>query len=237
MTGCFALAFLLLPAAVLCFHRQKSEYRPGVLVPGVLLVLLVVGLGLALAPDGFQPWNRGLAAAAGPAPWLRSLSAGGIFFPQRQVSPPTAPRSSPTICHGQGHRRLHLRHRDAPGTSTNPYIAVDQVVDFMDAQILQVICYERHRASGCRLNCSCPTASSRTRTRSFLNRLKLCDYFLLTDNMPGNGYWPYDRQMRRLYPELKAWCEAHLRHTQTFFLFDREMSLYERPDNPDMACA
>src|SRR4029079_15735527 len=38
----FALAFLLLPAAVLCFQRQKSEYVLGVLVPGLVLLVLLL---------------------------------------------------------------------------------------------------------------------------------------------------------------------------------------------------
>ena len=34
------LAFLLLPAAILTLHKQKSEFVLGVLVPGVVLLVL-----------------------------------------------------------------------------------------------------------------------------------------------------------------------------------------------------
>jgi hypothetical protein len=50
--------------------------------------------------------------------------------------------------------------------------------------------------------------------------------------MPGSGYWPYDQQMRRLYPQLKAWCDDQLHKVGPYSLFGRRMSLYERRDNP-----
>ena len=53
-----------------------------------------------------------------------------------------------------------------------------------------------------------------------------------SDAMPGNGHWPYDKQMRRLYPELKTWCDGHLHPVGTYSLFGREMTLYERLTHP-----
>jgi hypothetical protein len=65
-----------------------------------------------------------------------------------------------------------------------------------------------------------------------LYRLRLCDFVLLTEEMPGSGYWPYDQQMRRLYPELKSWCMSQLKLVETFTVFGRRMSLYQRPNLP-----
>ena len=220
----FALAFLLLPAAVLCFHRQKSEYVLGVLAPG--LVLLVLWLWAWL-------WSRfDVVRCRSAARWLPValavgvVASGSTYFAQRQLAAPYSDefRASAISVNAMAdyiYAQSQARHL------ANPYIAVDQIVDFMDAQILQVMCYERHK-TWIPFVIQLPNSILEDKDEVMLYRMQLCDYVLLTDAMPGNGYWPYDRQMRRLYPELKAWCEGHLHHTQTFFLFGREMSLYEK---------
>ena len=111
---------------------------------------------------------------------------------------------------------------------TNPYIAVDQVVDFIDAQILQVICYERKKV-WVPFVIQLPDSILEDKDENMLYRMKLCDFVLLTDEMPGDGYWPYDKQMRRLYPQLKAWCDGHLEPAGIYYIFGRRMSLYQRP--------
>ena len=119
-------------------------------------------------------------------------------------------------------RARHIEH---------PNIVVDQVVDFMDAQILQVIVYERKKV-WVPFVIQLPNSILEDKDEVMMYRLKLGDFVLLTDEMPGDGYWPYDKQMRRLYPELKSWCEEHLRRVDTYDLFGRRMSLYERRSYP-----
>jgi hypothetical protein len=224
----FALAFLLLPAAVLCLHRQKSEYVLGVLVPGTVLLVLWLGAWL---------WRRIDFAGSGPG-WrvapallvLGVLGSGASYFTLRQLAQPHSEEflaSARTVNQIADYIFSSTRTRHI----ANPNIAVDQVVDFMDAQILQVICYERHKV-WIPFVIQLPNSILEDKDEVMLYRLKLCDFVLLTDEMPGSGYWPYDQQMRRLYPELKAWCDGHLRRVGSYSLFDRRMSLYERRDNP-----
>lgn len=223
-----ALAFLLLPAAVLCLHRQKSEYVLGVLVPGAVLLVLWVWAWL---------WDR-IDFDGGPAAgrWLRRLVVVGVlgsgltFFTLRQLAPPYAEdfrASARTVNQIADYIYASTQARHV----THPNIVVDQVVDFIDAQILQVICYERHKV-WVPFVIQLPNSILEDKDEVMLYRLKLGDFVLLTDEMPGSGYWPYDRQMRRLYPELKAWSDAHLRQVGSYDLFGRRMSLYERRDNP-----
>ena len=223
-----AATFLLLPAAVLCLHRQKSEYVLGVLVPGVVLLILWVWTWL---------WRRidfsSAPSLARRVPLLLAVGAVGsglTFFVLRQVTPPydddfrASARTVNQIA-DYIYASAHNRH------VTHPNIVVDQVVDFIDAQILQVMCYERHKV-WVPFVIQLPNSILEDKDEVMLYRLKLGDFVLLTDEMPGSGYWPYDRQMRRLYPELKAWSDAHLRPVGTYVLFGRRMSLYERRDNP-----
>ena len=224
----FALAFLFLPAAVLCLHRQKSEYVLGVLVPGAVLLVLWLWIWLWRRID-FA--GRGRAWRLAPALLvLGVVGSGASYFTLRQLAPPHSPAflaSAGTVNQIADRIFLTTRARHL----ALPYVAVDQVVDFMDAQILQVICYERKKILipfGIQL----PNSILEDKDEVMLYRLKLCDFVLLTDEMPGPGYWPYDRQMRRLYPELKEWCEGHLHRVDTYTLFGRRMSLYERRNNP-----
>lgn len=222
------LAFLLLPAAVLIFHRQKSEFVLGVLVPGVVLLVLWLWQLLWTRIDFVSPpaWRRLLPAI----PALAALGAGGFFFVQRQLGFPHSPEFLTSV---REVNRMADRIFTASRTLglTHPYIGVDQIVDFIDAPILQVICYERHHV-WVPFVIQLPDSILADRDESILYRLKLCDFVVLTDEMPGDGYWPYDKQMRRLYPQLKEWCDTHLQPVETFHPFGRRMTLYQRRAHP-----
>ena len=112
-----------------------------------------------------------------------------------------------------------------------PSIGVDRVTDAFDARIMRVISYERKKTL-MPYRMLLPTGILEEKDELILERLRQCDFVLLTDQMPGHGHWPYDRQMLRLYPIAKAWCEANLRHVESFPFLDRQMSLYQRRDLP-----
>jgi hypothetical protein len=161
---------------------------------------------------------------------LGALGAGGSYFIQRQLAPAHDEAflaSARTVNQIADQIFADTRAR----AIANPYIAVDQVVDFIDAQILQVICYERKKV-WVPFVIQLPDSILEDKDENMLYRMKLCDFVLLTDEMPGDGYWPYDKQMRRLYPQMKSWCEEHLRRVETYSLFGRRMSLYEKRTNP-----
>jgi hypothetical protein len=223
-----ALLFLTVPALILILHRQKSEYVLGVIVPGIVLLLLWLWAQLwsRLAP---APATRGRHLLR-LLPAVLALAVGGGYFAQRQCwSPPDAEflASARTV------NRMADRIFDATRTLklTHPYIGIDQIVDFIDAPILQVICYERHKV-WVPFVIQLPDSILADKDEVMLYRLKLCDFVALTDEMPGEPYWPYDKQLRRLYPAFKAYCEAHLQPVETYRLFGRQMTLYQRRPQP-----
>ncbi|MDP2137673.1 MAG: hypothetical protein Q8J74_07445 [Candidatus Didemnitutus sp.] len=224
----FAFAFLLVPAAVLVLHRQKSEYVLGVLVPGVILLALwgweMIRRRIAFPSTGH--WSQ--YAALLPA--LVAVSAGSNFFLQRQLHQPHDPgflTSARTVNHIADTIFASARAHNV----ANPYIAVDQVVDYLDAQILQVICYERKKI-WVPFVIQLPNSILAEKEEVIFYRLQLCDFVMLTDEMVGAGHWPYDQQMRRLYPELKAWSDTHLRLVDTYAIFGRRISLYQKKEMP-----
>ena len=223
----FPLAFLLLPAAVLGVHPQKSAYVLGVLVPGALL--LVVWVWAAL-------WRRTELPTAGwrhHAPVVLALAAlagGERYFILRQLWEPHTPEFLASAREANAITD-HIFAASRRAGLANPVIGVDQVVDFVDAQILTVMCYERHKVWIPFVN-QLPPSILAEADEIALHKLTLCDFVLLTDQMAGNGHWPFDQQMRRLHPQVKEWCENHLRLTRNFTLFDRQMSLYEHRESP-----
>ncbi len=224
----FGLVIFLAPVAVLTVHPQKSEYVLGVLVPGVVLLVLWLWQLLWARIDfsNGPKWRRWIPTTFA----LVTLGAGGGYFVDRQCAQPHDGefiQSARAVNALADHiytaaQKLHL---------TNPVIGVDQIVDFVDAQILGVICYERQRVWFSFVT-QLPNSILAEPDDVTFYKLNLCDFILLTDRMPGDGYWPYDKQMRRLYPELKAWCEAHRQLSMSVTINGREMSLYQRNEFP-----
>ncbi|MCF7760836.1 MAG: hypothetical protein K9M98_10055, partial [Cephaloticoccus sp.] len=222
------LIFFLAPVAVLTVHPQKSEYVLGVLVPGIVLLVLWLWQFLWTHIDfSIGPrWRRWMPTTLA----LVTLGAGGGNFVTRQCAQPhddeflRSARSVNELADRiyAAAQKLHL---------PNPTIGVDQIVDFVDAQILGVICYERQHVWYSFVT-QMPDSILAEPDDVIRYKLNLCDFILLTDQMPGDGYWPYDKAMRRLYPELKTWCETHRNLSKTFSIQGREMSLYQRSEFP-----
>lgn len=223
-----SLLFLLAPVAILSLHRQKSAYVLGVIAPGVVMLLIWLWqrLWCRLDYSSGSSARRAVPVILG----LTALAAGQVFFISRQLRDP----------HREGFatdaRRIneltdYIYRSARQGGLTNPVIGVDQVVDFVDAQILGVVCYERHKVWFSFVT-QLPNSILAEPDDVIFYKLKLCDFMILTDTMQGNGHWPYDQQMRRLYPQLKEWCEANRHRSLSVHAFGREMSLYQRREIP-----
>ena len=213
------LAFLFAPAIALTLHQQKSEVVLGILVPGFLVLILAL-------------WSRLLArGGARPARWLTGgiAALAGGFFVFQQFTPAYDEnflRQARLI----NHIADEIERKSLAAHLAEPSVAVDQVTDYLDGQVLRVICYERqHRWTPFIM--TLPTGIAESDERILLERLRNSDFVFLTESGPVGG-WPYDRQMRQLLPETKAWCEEHLRVAERFEIFDRRMVLYQRPNLP-----
>ena len=220
-----ALVFLLMPAAVLGFHRQKSACVLGILAPGAVLLILWLWAQLwrRVAPglDGFRGrWAAALLAGG-------AVVVGETYFVSRQLVSPYGPEF---IASARQVNQIAdaIFEASRTGGVANPNIAVDQVVDYFDAPTLQVICFERKKV-WVQFVVQLPDSILAEKDENIFYKIRLCDFVMLTDQMPGNGYWPYDQQMRRLYPELKFWCEVHLTRVGQYWLFGHQVTLYRRP--------
>jgi hypothetical protein len=215
------LAFLLAPAAVLILHSQKSELVLSILLPGA--VLLVVGLWGALLRFNADSKIGGVIAAA-------VVLAGGWLALSTLANPGRPPEFNASTRKVNELADYIYKTQRAAGLA-NPRIGVDQVTDSLDGQIMRVLCYERHKA-WVPFIMTLPTGIMEEKPEVIMERLAQSDFMFLTDQMHGDGHWPYDKLMRRQYPQLKKWCEEHLQVVTTFSLYDRQMTLYQRRDLP-----
>lgn len=219
-----AAIFLLLPGLVLAFHKQKSEFVLGVLVPGALLLALGIWTFLADRVDFSAPrrWPRWLLGTLA----VGVVGAGSTFFIHRQFTPAyddSSLASARTVNAVADRIFATAQARRI----TDPYIAVDQIVDYLDAPILAVTCYERQK-TWMNFVIQLPNSILAEKDEAIVYKVKLCHFVVLTDEMPGDGYWPYDKQMRRLYPQLKAWCDTNLERLESFEVYGRKLSLYAK---------
>ena len=110
-------------------------------------------------------------------------------------------------------------------------MGIDQIMDSLDGNVMRIVAYERHRA-WITIHTQLPINILAVDEDEIFRRMAKCDFFLLTDVQVGNGYWPYDHQMRALYPRLKEWCDAHMDRTETVTMFQKQMSLYQKRRMP-----
>ena len=217
--GMLGATFLLAPAMVLILHSQKSEPVLSILLPGT--VVLVLGL-----------W-RWLAVRAATHAIPRGLGWGGVLVTGLlAVHALAAPERDPGF--EASARKVneladYIYQTQERDDMKDPRIGVDQVTDAFDAQIMRVICYERHRV-WVPFMMTLPTGIMEEKPEVLFERLARSDFMFLTAQMPGDGHWPYDQEMRRLYPQLKSWCDQHLKPVDSFTVFDRQMLLYQRRD-------
>ena len=209
--------FLLAPALVLTLHQQKSEVVVGALVPGVTLLALALWLTLAGRGPGTKP-----QLALGGAIAAAAFS----FFTVAQFRPGY---DAATLA---DFRRVNLaadqvfKAGRAAGLR-EPRVAVDYITDCLDAQVIRVICYERHHVWQ-PFEMTLPISIAEPAPAEVMERLARSDFVFLTEEAPPGAY-PFDQKLAAMRPELRAWCEQHLRAVERFPLFGRRMVLYERP--------
>ena len=219
--------FLLAPALVLTLHQQKSEVVVSALVPGV--ILLVVALWLGAARDAGTGPASGTFAALPVFACVVAIAA-LVFFARGQLTPAYDPATLADIRQVNVLADYIFTHVRAAGLAT-PRVAADTITDCLDGQVLRVICYERQHV-WMQFEMTLPTGIAEPAESVVREQLSRSDFvFLGSDDTPAGPY-PYDQKLAALRPQLRAWCDAHLRPAVHFTLLGRRVVLYQRREIP-----
>lgn len=213
------LLFFLGPGLILFLHKQKSAVVVSALVPGLLLLVA----------------TRWVALARRASPRVIGIFAGLVTlvviipFNLQQRAPAFSPETLAEI------RRVNSLADEVVGRTRRAgrselRVGVDYITDALDAQVLRVICYERHRA-WLRFHMTLPTGIFEPDEATVMARLAESDFVFLTVDGP-EGRYPFDHKLAKLRPQLAAWCEAHLRVANEFTLGGRRMRLYQKRELP-----
>lgn len=214
-------AFLLAPAVILTLHPQKSDVVLSALVPGLVLLILAVWLGVVRR-------GRSGRAAAKPMGWLAAAAtiAALVYFGRCQFSQGEDPAVVANLRQVNGLADYIFAQSEAAKLQ-RPKVAVDYITDAFDGQVLRVVCYERHHV-WIDFDMRLPTGITAPDTALVKRRVAQSDFvFLIADDQLFGGF-PYDRKLLELRPQLRAWCNAHMRAVRHFTFWGHPMTLYER---------
>ena len=214
------LIFLLAPALPLTLHPQKSEVVLSALAPGI--ILLVVALWAWASERGVQSGGLGRRVVVVTA----TIAAVGYFGMSQMRHEENAQLVA-------DRRQINdiadyiVAHARAAKLD-RPKIAVDHITDALDAQVIRVVCYERQHI-WIDFDMRLPTGIAAPDANVVRQRMRESDFvFLLADDGLLNDY-PYDHKLREMRPELRAWCDAHLKATRHLTLGSHPITLYQRP--------
>ena len=216
--GILGALFVLAPALVLAAQPEKNFVVLSALLPGAVVTVLA-------------GWHQLLRYAPRRLPTAvagATLLAGAGFFAVHMWHNSNSPEFE------AGARKvlalsdlIYERARSAGLTA--PRIGSDQVTDYLDAKVLQVICYER-KHEWIPFQMTMPLGIARAPESLIMDLLQNTDFMYITVSGPMIGY-PWDCELRALVPQTKAWCDAHMRKIDEFDLFGRHIILYQRMDS------
>jgi len=216
----FGALFLLSPALILTLHPQKSEVVLSALAPGV--VLMLAGGWACLSSERGNGWAGVIASAATVAVMT--------FFGHAQMRQGEDPGVIADLRQINGVADYIVAHAQAAKLS-RPKVAVDHITDALDAQVIRVVCYERHHV-WIDFDMQLPTGIAEPDANIVRERVVASDFvFLLTDDRLYNGF-PFDRKLLAMRPELIHWCDEHLKPVLRLNFLSHPITLYQRPALP-----
>ena len=212
--------FLLVPALILTLHQQKSEVVLGALAPGA--IVLIIAAWAALLCRCTLRWLPPVFAAA-------VVIAAGWKFTARQLGP-TGDEAAHDHFQEVAALADYVFARAQAAGLKEPRVATDYIGDCLDGQVLRVVCYERHHA-WVPFVMTLPISIAEPSETQVMERLEQSDFVFLTEEASAGGY-PFDQKLAAMRPQLRAWCDSHLRLIEHFSLIGRRMVLYQRREIP-----
>lgn len=211
-------AFLAAPAIILFAHPVKDDQH-------LCVLLAPVAWGFVLLWRRFEP-VAGPRAAVTLAAAAALVSVGVAADLAWVALPPAALQQEFRDVNGLGD---YLAYRSELGWLHRPRIAVTWHLDLLQPAAFEVMGFERHGRRHA-VEVTLPLGLGAPDPGLVTERITQSDFVLLVTRAPVR--YPFDAAMRALQPQMKAWCEQHLRHVGDLEEPEFAVSLYERRDLP-----
>jgi hypothetical protein len=208
-----ALSFLAAPAAVLASHPIKAEPPTSILIPGAVWVMILLWIRLARGA------RRGLVCAVGAG----TVAAGALVFAHAEVQESDLDASAADY-RGMNGLSDYLFFRSEEAGLTHPRVGVTWILEGTDAESLRILGYERHKRMLAFI-ATLPTGLFPTSKEIVMKALTDSHFVCLATR--AAAVWPFDRQMAELLPEMRSWCEAHMRYVGRLDTAGFSLSVYE----------
>ncbi len=217
-TWAVALAFFAAPAAVLLVHPVKDGQHLSILAPALAWMFALVWARLE---RGAPRVGAALAAAAVAGSLVLAASV-----EVRQPRPQAVEREFREI-NGLGD---YIFFRSEQAGLAAPRVGVTSNVEMLYPGVFELLGFERHRRL-LPVVVTLPTGLAAPQRSAVLRGLEDSDFVLLVTQ--GSAGFPFDETTRAMLPELREWCDAHLRHVGDLQEARFSASLFERRSLPN----
>jgi hypothetical protein len=221
----FLAICLVVPYIILTLDVAKSAVVGNIFLPIVLWLLVITVIALtrsASVDSNHLVMKSGMIA-------LAALSMGaGMIYQSWQLSRLSAlsQHRSDTEQVIQIHDLIFEYSRQHGLTA--PRVSNDHIVDYINANVLNVVIYERH---GVFLNSAAGIGTSifAPSDAEVIEQVQQSDFVILsTPQADEQLVFPFDIAMQALHPNLVALCDQHFEQLRRFQIANRDLVLYAR---------
>jgi hypothetical protein len=209
-----ALVFLLVPAAVLAMHPEKTTQTVNIMVPSAVWIAV---LGCEYLARRVKPMPAAWATAA-------TLAAGGAIMACFVSRVPYSAGEARDTRMLDALADFVFFRAEEKGLD-HPRIGASLVAAGISAPAFELLGYERHHRF-IDFVATLPTGLFEIPDEHAMEQLAASDFVCLIKR--PDVYWPYDRQMLSRYPSMRAWCDSHLTHDADLEASGFAVSVYER---------
>jgi hypothetical protein len=223
----FLALCLVVPYTILTLDVAKSPVVGNIFLPVVLwlIVITIIVLSRSSSLDSKRlVLKSGLTALA-----ALSIGAGAIYQFVQFSQPSSVSKNRSDAEQVLQLHDLIFQYSREHGLAA-PRVSTDHIVDYMNANVLNVVIYERYWVS-LRSQAGLGTSIFAIDEAGAIEEIRRSDFVVLsTPRTEERLVFPFDIVMQKLHPRLVAVCDQQFVQLRRFQIANRDLVLYARRD-------
>jgi len=214
------IVFIASPMFVLALERQVSYVVLSILTPGIFLIALSILLPIFKSlHNKYQRLSLLLIALLSMLSILVFVNKCIDYRKSESAVAQVGDYQSMTQLISWVSELAKIK-KDAPLV-----IGSDRIGDLIDAQVFRVLVYEQ-KGKWYSFSMNLPTGIFEESDQRILEKLYESDIFFITDPHFDVATFPYDKQMIRMYPSIKEYCDKNLQKVADLKVQGRLLNVY-----------